>query len=178
MDLLLIALCLSFLKIGAFSFGGGYAVLAFMQKEIIELHQWLAPETFVDIVAIAEMTPGPIAVNASTFVGYNLFGVSGALICSACVLAVPFTLSLIVSFYFNKFSDNPYLKKALSGIRPAVVGIIAAACISVAKISILSLPDLLFFGLALLMVWKFKANPIVTLLVCGALGAVVYGFIL
>jgi len=176
--MILFDLFFTFFKIGIVSFGGGYAVLAFMQKEIIELHQWLSPESFVDIVAIAEMTPGPIAVNASTFVGYNMYGVPGALLCTACVLAVPFTLSLIVSFYFEKFRDNRWLKKALLGIRPAVVGIIAAACISVAQISISSLSGLIFFGLALLLVWKFKVNPIITLLICGALGAVIYGYII
>lgn len=173
---LILAACLSFLKIGAFSFGGGYAILAFIQREIIENHGWLTPEEFVDVVAIAEMTPGTIAVNSSTFVGFQLFGFWGGLLCSACVLAFPFIICLIVSYYFNRFKDNSCLKNALLGIRPAVVGLIAAASISVAEISITSLPSLFFFGLALLLVWKFKVNPIVVLIVCGALGAVFYEF--
>lgn len=70
---LLLKVCFSFLKIGAFSFGGGYAVLAFIQREVVDGHGWIKPDDFVNIVAIAEMTPGPIAVNSSTFVGYNLF---------------------------------------------------------------------------------------------------------
>ena len=125
---LLLKVCFSFLKIGAFSFGGGYAVLAFIQREVVDGHGWIKPDDFVNIVAIAEMTPGPIAVNSSTFVGYNLFGIPGGIICSICTLLVPFILALIVSVYFTKFKDNIHLKTALSGIRPVVIGLIAASC--------------------------------------------------
>ena len=175
---LLMQVCFSFLKIGAFSFGGGYAVLAFIQREVVDGHGWIDPADFVNIVAIAEMTPGPIAVNSSTFVGYNLFGVPGGILCSLCTMAIPFALALIVSVYFTKFKDNVYLKNALSGIRPVVIGLIAASCLSVAKISINSVYSLLFFGVALLMVGKFKVNPIITLVTCGALGAGFYGVVL
>ena len=175
---LLLQVCLSFLKIGAFSFGGGYAVLAFIQREVVDGHGWIDPADFVNIVAIAEMTPGPIAVNSSTFVGYNLFGVLGAVVCSFCALLIPFLLALVVSSYFTKFRDNPYLKNALAGIRPAVIGLIAASCLSVAKISITSGYGLIFFGVALVMVWKCRVNPIITLVTCGGLGAVFYGWIL
>ena len=110
----------------------------------------------MDIVAIAEMTPGPIAVNSATFVGYNMFGVWGGIMCTLCTIAIPVTLSLIVSFYFSKFKENRQLQNALKGIRPAVIGLIAASCLSIAEISITSVYSLLFFGIALLLVWKFK----------------------
>lgn len=175
---LLLQVCLSFLKIGAFSFGGGYAVLAFIQREVVDGNGWIDPADFVNIVAIAEMTPGPIAVNSSTFVGYNLFGIGGGILCSLCTLAVPFLLALIVSVYFTRFKDNRYLKNALSGIRPVVIGLIAASCLSVGKISITGIHSLIFFGIALAMVWKFKVNPIITLVTCGVLGAGFYGWLL
>ena len=175
---LLLQVCLAFLKIGAFAFGGGYAVLAFIQREVVDANGWIDPSAFVDIVAIAEMTPGPIAVNSSTFVGYNLFGIPGGIICSLCTVAVPFVLALIVSVYFTKFKDNQYLKKALAGIRPAVIGLIAASCLSVAKVSFAGLDSLIFFAVALFMVWKLKVNPIITLVTCGAMGGVFYGVIL
>lgn len=168
----------AFLKIGAFSFGGGYAVLSFIQREVVEANGWITPQQFVNIVAIAEMTPGPIAVNSATFVGYNMFGIWGGIMCTLCTIAVPVTLSLIVSFYFSKFKGNKNLQNALAGIRPAVIGLIAASCLSVAEISITSFYSLIFFGIALLLVWKFKANPIVTLIICGALGGVFYGVVL
>lgn len=175
---LLLKVCASFLKIGAFSFGGGYAVLAFIQREVVEGNGWVAPADFVNMVAIAEMTPGPMAVNSSTFVGYNLFGIGGGILCTFCTLAVPFALSLIVAASFAKFRENRRLKDALSGIRPVVIGLIAASCLSVAKVSITGVYSLIFFAVALAMVWKFKVNPIVTLVSCGALGAVFYGLIL
>ena len=178
MPYLPLKVALSFLKIGAFSFGGGYAVLSFIQREVVEANGWITPEQFVDIVAIAEMTPGPIAVNSATFVGYNMFGVWGGIMCTLCTIAIPVTLSLIVSFYFSKFKENRQLQNALKGIRPAVIGLIAASCLSIAEISITSVYSLLFFGIALLLVWKFKVNPIITLIVCGALGGVFYGVVL
>ncbi len=178
MPYLPLKVALSFLKIGAFSFGGGYAVLSFIQREVVEANGWITPEQFVDIVAIAEMTPGPIAVNSATFVGYNMFGVWGGIMCTLCTIAIPVILSLIVSFYFSKFKENRQLQNALKGIRPAVIGLIAASCLSIAEISITSVYSLLFFGIALLLVWKFKVNPIITLIICGALGGVFYGAVL
>ena len=93
---LILQVCLSFTKIGAFAFGGGYAVLSFIQQEVVDGNAWILPEDFVNIVAIAEMTPGPIAVNSSTFVGYNLFGPLMGVLCTLCVILVPFLLSLLV----------------------------------------------------------------------------------
>lgn len=174
---LLLQACISFLKIGAFSFGGGYAVLAFIQREIVEGHGWILPEDFVNIVAIAEMTPGPIAVNSSTFVGYNLGGVLGGIFCSFSTLLIPFLLALIASIFFTKFKDSKGLQCALSGIRPAVIGLIAASCLSIGKISFAGLESVIFFGVALLMVWKFKISPIIALISCGVLGAGYYGLI-
>ena len=100
------------------------------------------------------------------------------MLCSVCTLAVPFTLSLLVAVYFTKFKDNVHLKDALSGIRPVVIGLIAASCLSVAEISLTSLLSFVFFSLALLLVWKCKVSPILTLAACGALGGVVYGAVL
>lgn len=170
----LLQACIAFLKVGAFSFGGGYAVLAFIQREIIQGYGWLHPEDFVNIVAIAELTPGPIAVNSSTFVGYNLFGILGGILCSLCTVAVPFALSLLVSIYFKKFKHSPHLKAALQGIRPTVVGLIAASCLSVAQVSVSSLSGVCFFLLALFLVGKVKLNPILTLVTCGTIGGIFF----
>ncbi|MGI5999216.1 MAG: chromate transporter, partial [Lutispora sp.] len=93
----------SFLKIGAFSFGGGYAVISMIQKDIILDKGWINAEEFIDIVAIAEMTPGPIAVNSSTYLGYKMTGILGSLLGTIGVLLVPTLLALIVSIYFNRF---------------------------------------------------------------------------
>lgn len=174
---LLLQACISFMKIGAFSFGGGYAVLAFIQKEVVDGHGWIAPDSFVNIVAIAEMTPGPIAVNSSTFVGYQLGGILGGILCSMSTLLIPFLLALTASIFFTKFKDSKLLRGALNGIRPAVIGLIAASCLSIGKISFAGIESVVFFGFALLMVWKLKVNPILVLVSCGVLGAGYYGLI-
>lgn len=170
-------LFISFLQIGLFSIGGGYAAMPLIQNQVVELHPWLTLQEFTDLITIAEMTPGPIAVNSSTFVGYNLAGILGGIVCSASTLAIPFALALIVAIYFSKFKDNIYLKNALSGIRPAVIGLIAASCLSVGKISFSGWESVIFFLVALVMVWKAKINPILALITCGVLGAVLYGWV-
>ena len=148
---MLLSLCLSFLQIGAFAFGGGYAVLAFIQKELIVTQQLITPEVFVNLVAIAQMTPGSMAVNASAAIGYTLCGVPGGILCPIATMAIPF-----------------------AGIRPLAIGIVAAACLSVAETALTSLSSILFVGVGLLLVTKAKATPIVTVVICGVLGGVVY----
>lgn len=170
-------LFLSFLQIGLFSFGGGYAAMPLIQDQVVTRYGWLSMAEFTDLITISQMTPGPIAVNSSTFVGYNLAGILGGIVCSASTLAIPFVLALIVAIYFSKFKDNIYLKNALSGIRPAVIGLIAASCLSVGKISFSGWESVIFFLVALVMVWKAKINPIIALITCGVLGAVLYGWV-
>lgn len=169
---------LTFIKIGAFSFGGGYAVLALIQKEVVEVNQWIEAKEFVNIVAVAEMTPGPIAVNSSTYVGFKLYGPGMGILLTLCVVLIPFVLALLVSHYFQKFKDSENLNLALAGIRPTVIGIIAAACFSIGKISITGIHNLVFFLLALFAVVKLKIHPILVLVGAGVLGVVYYFYLL
>lgn len=174
---ILIKLFLTFLKIGAFSFGGGYAALALIQKEVIENYGWISPEDFLDIVAIAEMTPGVIAVNSSTFVGFKIGAIAGSAIATLGVVLVPITITLIVSVYYNKFKHLEQINYVVKGIRPATLGIIAVACIKIAKTSLVDIKAitialLIFFG-----VWKLKINPIIAILISGVLGVIFYGVI-
>ena len=175
---MLLELCLSFLQIGAFSFGGGYAVLAFIQREIITNQGWISPDDFVNMVAIAQMTPGSMAVNASATVGYNLEGILGGVLCALCTMAIPFVLTLVVAITYKKLKNNATVRNAFAGIRPLAVGIVGAACLSVAKVSIVGVSSLLFVGIGLLLVGKFKVTPIFTLIICGALGAGFYSYLL
>ena len=174
---MLIKLFIAFLKIGAFSFGGGYGVLAFMQREIIESNKWLSLLDFTNIVAIAEMTPGPIAVNASTFVGYKMGGFAGSTLATLGVVLVPFTLSLIVSIYFNKFKHLKQVNWILKGIRPAVLGLIAAACFNIGKISFVDIKSVIIGILVFIGVYRFKVHPVLALAISGILGIIVYGVI-
>jgi len=171
----LLKLFLAFLKIGAFSFGGGYAVVSLIQEEIIESNGWISPEDFIDIVAIAEMTPGPIAVNSSTFVGYKLGALTGSAIATLAVVLVPITISLFVSVYYNKFKDMKQVAWVIRGIRPATLGLIAAACIKIGKVSVVDIKGVAIALLVFLGVYKLKINPIIAILISGGLGVLLYG---
>jgi chromate transporter len=146
-----------------------------MQREIIESNNWLSLLDFTNIVAIAEMTPGPIAVNASTFVGYKMGGFAGSTLATFGVVLVPFTLSLIVSIYFNKFKHLEQVNWILKGIRPAVLGLIAAACFNIGKISFVDIKSIVIGIVVFIGVYRFKVHPILALAVSGILGILVYG---
>ncbi|MGI6587116.1 MAG: chromate transporter [Gracilibacteraceae bacterium] len=173
----LLKLFLAFLKIGAFSFGGGYAVLALIQKEVIENNGWILPKDFIDIVAVAEMTPGPIAVNSSTFVGYRVAGIAGSAIATFAVVLVPITITLIVSVYYNKFKHLKQVNWVIKGIRPAVLGLIAAACIKIAWASIVDIKGIIIALMVFLGIYKLKINPIIAIIASGVLGVIFYGVI-
>lgn len=175
---LLIKMCLSFIKIGAFSFGGGYAAVGLIQSEIVQKYGWLTEEQFINIIAVAEMTPGPIAVNTSTFTGYMMLGIFAGIICTFCVILIPSLLALITAFFFEKAKKNEWVKVAVKGIRPAAIGIIAAAGIGIAKGGFVDYFSLLFFGVAALIIFVFKKSPIIALLASGTLGVLLYAFIL
>ncbi len=171
---LLYEICLFFLKAGAFSFGGGYGVLYMLQNEIVYQKHWISPEAFVDIVAIAEMTPGPIAVNASTFVGYTLLGPLAGVLATLCIVAVPFVLSLTVSVFYGKFKDNCDVRGALKGIRPAVVGLVAAVSLGIAQVSLTDGISTAIFILGAALLFRWKIHPIAVMLLSGFLGIFLY----
>jgi chromate transporter len=165
------------MKIGAFSFGGGYAVISFIQKEIIENNAWISARDFIDIVAIAEMTPGPIAVNSATFVGYKIASVAGSIAGTIGVILVPFLVTLLVSIYYNRFRHLKQISWILKGIRPAVIGLIAAACFKIAKDSILDVKGIIIALSAFITVYKFKLHPILAILLSGIMGYILYGML-
>ena len=106
-----------YLKIGMFGFGGGYAMLSLIQHEIVDLHHWLTPQQFTDVVAISQMTPGPIGINSATYVGYAVTqSVWGAVLATVAVCLPSFILVLLISYFFAKCKDNKYIKAAMSGL--------------------------------------------------------------
>ena len=106
-----------YLKIGLFGFGGGYAMLSLIQHEIVDLHHWLTPQQFTDVVAISQMTPGPIGINSATYVGYAVTqSVWGAVLATVAVCLPSFILVLLISYFFAKCKDNKYIKAAMSGL--------------------------------------------------------------
>ncbi|MDR0755189.1 MAG: chromate transporter [Prevotellaceae bacterium] len=126
-----IQLFITFFKIGLFGFGGGYAMLSMIQYEVVENHQWINIKEFTDIVAISQSTPGPIAINCATYIGYTATGgsISGSIIATFAVCLPSIIIMLIICKFFLVFRKNKYFSSALKGMMPAAIGLIAAAAL-------------------------------------------------
>ena len=127
--MMLLELFLTFLKIGAFTFGGGYAMLPLIQSEVAA-RGWMTTEQLINFVAVSESTPGPLAVNMATFVGMQMGGIAGAVVCTLGVVLPSFIIILVVAKCFDKFRKNRIMKGCMSGLKPAVVGLIASTLVS------------------------------------------------
>jgi chromate transporter len=176
-----LTLFLTFFEIGAFTFGGGYAMLPLIQAQV-EAHGWLTNEELINFIAVSESTPGPFAVNVSTYVGMETGGVLGALCATGGVVLPSFLIILLVAKCFEKFQSNRYVKGAMSGLKPAVVGLIAAAVVSTGKTvffasgfspAAFSSAEL-YISVAIFLVMLFlsfkKAHPILVILLSGLCG--------
>ena len=176
-------LFLSFLQIGAFSFGGGYAAMPLIQNQVVQLHPWLSQSEFTDLITISQMTPGPIAVNSATFVGTRIAGVPGALAATiGCVLPSCILVTILAKIYL-KYRNFSLLQDILKSLRPAVIAMIAAAGVSILvtafwgnDISSLHLDTILsstniravgIFLVSLILLAKFKMDPIHVMLLSG-----------
>jgi len=177
-------LFITFFQIGLFGFGGGYAMLSLIQGEVVTRYGWLTAQEFTDIVAISQMTPGPIGINSATYVGYQATGsVLGSVIATSAVVLPSFILMLTISRFFLKYQHHPVVESVFAGLRPAVVGLIAAAALVLMNVDNFGSPTLdtyqfviscLLFIAAFIATYKFKANPILLIIVCGLVGLVVY----
>ena len=172
----------SFFQIGLMSIGGGYAALPLIRSQIVELHAWLSMAEFTDLITIAEMTPGPIAINAATFVGTHIAGLPGALIATAGCLLPSCSIVLLLAWLYNRYRNLTLIQGILGGLRPAVVALIASAGLSILLTALwgsdspaswiqdFQLVPCLLFAAALLALRKFKWSPIAVMLGCGGLG--------
>jgi len=163
----------SFLKIGAFTFGGGYAMIPLIQAEMIERRGWLSREEFLNQLTLAQSIPGPIALNTAVFVGYKVGGVRGALASVAGVVLPSFCIILLIAVYFTDFRDNLYVDAAFKGMRPAVVALIMAPIFGLAKG--LSWWKLLLAAVAAVAVWQLGVSPI-WFIIAGAATGIIYSF--
>lgn len=127
-----LTLFLTFMKIGAFTFGGGYAMLPLIQAEVVN-HDWMRLEQLVNFIAVSESTPGPFAVNISTYIGAELTGFAGAVSATFGVVLPSFIIILIIARFIDGFGDNRYVKGGMNGLRPAVIGMIGSALVSVGQ---------------------------------------------
>lgn len=170
----LIQLFISFFKIGAFSFGGGYAMLPLIEEEIIQVHNWLTATEFIDILAVSEMTPGPIAINSATFLGYKVAGIPGSAVATFAVVLPSFIVMSIIFQFINKFKNSPYVEWAFDGIRPVVLGLIAAAAVTVAKSTFVDIKSVFIAVMLFYLVTFKKFNPILAIVLAGVLGIALY----
>lgn len=170
----LLDLLISFFKIGAFSFGGGYAMLPLIQEEVITLNRWITLTEFIDILAIAEMTPGPMAINSATFLGYKVAGFLGSAVATLGVVLPSFIVMSLIFHFIFKFKNTPYVEWILKGIRPVVLGLIAAAAVSVARSTFVDIPSVLIAAFLFYLVAFRNFNPVLALVLAGAIGAVIF----
>ena len=172
----LIELCFTFFKIGLFSFGGGYAMIPFMEREIIDTHIWLSLSEFMDIIGISQMTPGPVSINAATFVGYKVSGIMGSIFATGGMMAVSFILISIVSKMINKFKESATLKAALLGMRPVLIALIVSAFLTLAKEAYIDIKSVIITLIIGGCLFSKKIHPIVTIVIAGVLGIVFWRF--
>ena len=171
---LLIRLYLAFLKIGTFSFGGGYAMLPFIQKEIVEKNNWISMSQLTEIIGISQMTPGPVAINSATFVGYKVGGVFGSIVATLGVITTSFILVTVINKLLDKFKESKVIKATLLGMRPILIALIIYAFFDLAKeayIDIKSIIITLIIGVILL---SKKVHPILVIVIAAVLGVVFY----
>lgn len=174
-------LFLSYLQIGAFSFGGGYAAMSLIQAQVVEKHHWLTISEFADLVTIAEMTPGPIAINSATFVGTQIAGIPGAIAATlGCILPSCIIVTLLAKIYI-RYQNVKIIQDILYTLRPVVVSMIAVAGITIlisvffingtvsGDLSALNIRGIVLFILALVMLRRTRLSPIIIMLVCGFL---------
>lgn len=193
--MLFLELFYTFLKIGLFSFGGGYGMLSVIQGEVVSRHGWLTAVEFTDIVAVSQMTPGPIGINSATYVGYTAvfnsgapewLAVIGSVVTSFAVMLPSIVLMLIVSRFFMKHSKSRNVEAVFKALRPAVVGLIASAALLLMTEDNFGSPtetplqfwvSVALFVAAFAAMKFFKVSPILILILAGIFGGVFYGLI-
>jgi len=175
--MLLLKLYLAFLKIGTFGFGGGYAMLPLIQKEIVDNNAWLSQTDFMDIIGISQMTPGPIAINAATFVGYKTGGILGSVLSTLGVVTTSFILISFANYFFKKFKNSKILAHALKGMRPALIGLIISVFITLSYESYRDLNSLIIAAIVGFLLYKTKIHPILIIVIAAFLGILFYGMI-
>ena len=175
----LLQLVWSYLKIGFFGFGGGYAMLSLIHSEVVVRNEWLTNGEFSDIIAISQMTPGPIALNSATYIGYEVAGVLGSMVATTAVCIPALTLMMLLTRFFIKLHNNRYVQSVVLAMRPVVVGMIMSAALLLVfphsddGRSFIDGWSWLIFALALLGSAK-KINPILLILLSGIAGVIIY----
>lgn len=176
----------SFIQIGLFSIGGGYAAMPLIQAQVVDLHPWLTMTQFADIMTIAEMTPGPIAINSATFVGIRVAGIPGAVVATVGCVLPSCLIVMTLAYVYYRFRGLTMVQGVLHGLRPAVVAMIASAGISLlilavygqrtlpADLGAVSWVSVAIFAVGFFVLRKWKVNPIYVMAGAGAAGILLY----
>lgn len=165
----------TFAKMGAFTFGGGYAMLPLLEEEIVRKRAWATKEDLMDYYAVGQCTPGIIAVNVSTFIGYYRKGIPGAIVATLGIVFPSIVIIMSIASLIQNFSDLAIVQHALSGIRIAVCVLISNAVISLSKTGIKDKLGLFLFALAFVMIALFDVTPVILVLIAGSIGYLYYG---
>lgn len=173
------ALFFDFLKIGLFTFGGGYAMISLIEREFVAKKQWIAPAEFLDMIAVAESTPGPLAINSATYVGYKIGGFFGSLAATVAVCIPSFVIIYVISLFFDEFLKIEAVANAFKGIRVAVFFLVAGAGVKMFRQMDKDVFSLVLFGVSFVMLllidvlsWNFSS--VYFILIGGAAGLFVY----
>ena len=183
---MLIILFFSFLQVGLFSVGGGYAAIPLIQAQIVDTHHLLTLAEFTDLITIAEMTPGPISINSATFVGTQVAGIFGAIVCSIACIIPSFIICLTLAKFYYKYRNLGSVKTVLSALRPAVVALIASAGMSILLLGLFGSDSIninfdnfniiegCLFCVGFFAIRKYKINPIAIIFGTGFIGTIIY----
>lgn len=164
---------LSFLRVGTFTIGGGYAMIPLMRRELVERHRWMSDEDFLDEVALSQAMPGVFAVNMAAMTGYRLRGRRGAAVAIVGNILMPVVFILLLAMFFRTFRDNVYVDRIFMGLRPAVVALIAAPVFTMARSARVTWSNVWIPVLAALLIWLLGVSPIVVVL-AAAIGGYIF----
>jgi len=157
-------------KIGAFTFGGGYAMIPLMRNEVVKKKLWLKDDEFMDMLAIAQSMPGPIALNTALFVGNKRLGFKGSLFSGAGIILPSFIVILLIALVFTQFKDNQVIERIFRGIRPAVVALIAAPLLGLGRSAGVNLKNIWIPVVTALSIWLLNISPVYVILAAILLG--------
>lgn len=163
-----------FCKIGAFTIGGGYAMIPLIENEIVTKRKWVTQEDFFDLLAISQSAPGVLAVNISIFIGYKLKGIRGSIVTTLGAVLPSFVIILVIALFFHNFKDNTVIERIFKGIRPAVVALIAVPTFKMARLAKLNKFTLWIPVVSALLIWLLGFSPIWIIILAG-LGGYIWG---
>lgn len=167
---LLLQMFFVFFRIGAFTFGGGYAMVPLIQREVVDVRAWTTSEEFIDMLSLAQTAPGPIAVNTSVFVGYRKAGFPGAVAAVVGTTLPSFLVILAIAVFFTQIRKSHIAEAAFAGVRPAVVALVAGAAYKIGRVAIIDLRGLIIGAMVFLAVVVLDVHPIPVILASGVLG--------